>query len=119
MQKKSSGMAKDAFHSSGLRRHGEWAYFGPGLGICKRPEFRSNTAGDRGRLAGGLEAAEVGPVAPGEGTAQPHARLHGRVVDDIDRALVVGRARSEAREVAEVSARRKERGHAWDLGDLV
>src|SRR5688572_10291696 len=82
------------------------------LSVHQRAELRGNTAGDRCRLAAGLEAGEVGAVSPGEGTTQPHARLHGGVVNDIDGALVIRRALTVAGEVAQVTARREDGRHA-------
>ena len=52
----------------------------------------------------------------------PHSRtpaLQRRVVDDVDGALVVGRALAVPREVAEVAAGGEERRHARHLGDGV
>src|SRR5688572_18342767 len=93
-------------------RYGEWSHFRLGLGVRERSQLRRNPARDRGQLAPRLETREVGPVAPGERTAEPHARFDRRVVDDVDRALVVGRALLKPRKVAEVPACGKERRDA-------
>ena len=52
----------------------------------------------------------------------PHSRLPALMVgvmDDVDRALVVGRSLLEAREVAEIAAGREDRRHAGNLRDRV
>src|ERR1700730_6973487 len=79
---------------SGLRWPRKRPHLGLGLGIGEGAELRRNAAGDRRRFAAGLEAGEVRPVTPRDGTAQPNAGLDRGVMDDIDRALVVGGALS-------------------------
>src|SRR5262249_57328454 len=85
----------------------------------QRTELGGHAARDGGQLAGGLEAGEVRPIAPRERAAQPHTRLDRRVMDDVDRALVVGRALLKARKVAEVAACGEDRRDAGYLRDLV
>src|SRR5437867_12354162 len=93
--------------------------FGLWLGVGERTELGSDAARDGRRFAARLEAGEVGPVAPREGTAQPHSGLDRGVVHDVDRAFVVGRSLAIAREVSEIAARREHGSDAWYLGDLV
>ena len=58
------------------------------LRIGQRAELRSHAAGDGRRLTPGLEAGEVGTIAPGNRTAQPNARLQRGVMVDtpVDRS---------------------------------
>src|SRR5687767_1908411 len=105
--------------TSWLRCRREWTDFRLALGIGQRPELGGNAAGDRCGLSPGLETCEVGPIAPCERAAQADLGLHGGVMDDIDRTLVVWCALTEAREVTEISARREERCHAGDLRNLL
>ena len=66
------------------------------LRVLQRAKLGRDSAPDGGRLAHVLEAGEVGPVGPGERAAELLAGADGRVVDDVDQALVVGRALREA-----------------------
>src|SRR5262245_34309671 len=68
------------------------------LRVRQRPELRRDPARNRGRFTAGLEAREIGAIAPRKRTAQPDAGLDGRIVHDVDRALVVWRALAVARE---------------------
>src|SRR5262245_31240451 len=93
--------------SSDLRLRRERPGLGLGWRVGQRAELRGHAARDRGGLAAGLEAGEVRAVAPGERAAQPDAGLERGVVHDVDRPLVVGRALTEAGEVAEIAAGRE------------
>ena len=70
-------------------------------------EFRRHASSNRRRFAARLEAGEVRAIAPRERPAQPNAGFDRRIMHDVDRALVVGRALPETREVAEIAARRE------------
>src|ERR671918_382814 len=65
------------------RGDGKRSDLGPGLGIRERTELRGCSARNRGAFVARLEAREVGAVAPGQRTAQPHARLDRCVVHDV------------------------------------
>src|SRR5436190_24299784 len=85
------------------------------LAVRERPKFSSNTARDCGRFTAGLEAGEIGAVAPGEWSAQSHTGFDGGVMHDVDRALVVGRTLPIPGEVSEIAACRE---HGRDGGDF-
>src|SRR4029453_2168943 len=102
-----------------LRLHRQWTDFNLSLRIGQRPELGGNASRDRRRFAGRLEAGEVRTIPPREGTAQPHAGFERRVVDDIDRALVVWRALAIAGEIAKISTRREHGRNAGHFGDLI
>src|SRR3954471_9906836 len=72
------------------------------LRVGERPEFRADAAGDRRGFAAVLEAREIRAIAPRERSAEANTRLHGRVMDDVDGALVVGRALPIPRKVSEI-----------------
>src|SRR5262245_12630122 len=76
---------------------GKRASFRFGLCIGERSEFGGDAACNRGHLASGLEAGEVRSIAPRDRSAEADTGLEGRVVHDVDRALVVGRSLPEAR----------------------
>src|SRR5438445_2049989 len=102
-----------------LRHRGVRTDLGLALRVGERSKLGRDAARDCGGFAASLEAGEVRPIAPRERTAQPHLRLDRRVVDDVDRALVVGRALAVAREVAEIAARREHGGDAGNFRNLV
>src|SRR5262245_8440080 len=102
-----------------MSRLRERPYFGLALRVRERPQFCRNTTRDRGGLAARLEAREVRTVAPRNRSAQTNTRLQRRVMDDVDRALVVGCALPEPGEVPEITARGKQRRYARHLRDLV
>ena len=94
-------------------------HVGLALGIRQRSKLRGHATRDRRGLTPGLEAGEVGTIAPRNRATQTDARPERRVVDDVDGALVVGRALPEPGEVAEVAACRKQRRDTRHLRDLV
>src|SRR5947209_10559407 len=102
-----------------LRPRSEWPYLRLGLRISQLTELSSHAARDRGRLAARLKTGEIRPVAPGKRPAQPDTGFERGIMDDVDRALVVGRPLAVPGKIAEVAARGEDRGHARDLGDLV
>src|SRR3954463_15441650 len=99
---------------SGLCRLGEWSHLRLALRVRERAQFSGRAARDGRRLAAGLEAGEVGAIAPRKRAAQTNLGLDRSVVDDVDGPLVIGRSLSVAREVAEVPARREHSRHARD-----
>src|SRR5262249_43533989 len=111
--------ATSAAGARGARHRRERTDLRLALRIRQVAELGAHAAGDCGRLASGLEAGEVRPIAPRERTAQPDTGLDRGVVHDVDRALVVGRALAESREVAEVAARGEHRRDARHFRDLV
>jgi hypothetical protein len=64
--------------------------FGLALGIPQWTEFCRYASGNGGRLASCLKAAEVRPIAPRKWTAQSDVRLDRSIMNNIDRALIVG-----------------------------
>ena len=53
----------------------EWTHLRLCLGVRQQAELGGGTARNRSYFTPRLEAGEIGPVAPGQRTAQPHARL--------------------------------------------
>src|SRR5580698_8269497 len=88
------------------------AHFGLALRVLQRAQFGRYAAGNGGSLAAILKTRKIRPVAPCERTAQPLARSNRSVMHDVDQAFVVGCALLVAREIAEISAGRKDRGDA-------
>src|ERR1700733_3447703 len=99
-----------------LRRVG--SHFGLALRVLQRTQFGRNAARNGRRLTAVLETAEIGPVAPSERTAQPLARANRRVMHDIDQPLIIRCSLLVAREIAQISAGREDRGDAWNRSDF-
>src|SRR5919106_3851290 len=108
-------MDAGSWSGDGCKRSDFWL----ALRIRQRTKFRGGSARDRCGFVACLEAGEVGPVAPGQRTTQSHARLHRGVVNDVDRALVIGGSLLEARKVPEVAAGGEDRRDTRNLCDLV
>src|SRR6185312_6514188 len=91
-----------------------------GLALCvlQISKLSRDTARDGSSLARILEAREVGTIAPRERTTEALPGRQRGVVDNVDEALVVGRALAIAREIAEVSAGGEDRIHARNCCDL-
>src|SRR5579871_5527086 len=91
---------------------------------CERPDLRLtlrigvltelhlHAAGDGGHLVAGLEAGEVRTVPPRPRAAKLHAGFDGRVVHDVDLALVIRIALLVARKISEIAARSEDRMNA-------
>src|SRR5687767_1826247 len=75
---------------------GKRADFRLSLCVVEVAELGPCAARDLRHLVAGLEAREIRTVPPGKRTAQLHPGLDRGVVDDVDRALIVRRARREA-----------------------
>src|SRR5450631_2205557 len=92
--------------------------FGFGLRVLEGSKFVCDAAVDDRCLAAILEASEVRPAEPGEGATETLASFECGVVDDVDEALIVGRAFSVAGEISQVAAGGKDRGDAGNGCDL-
>ena len=58
--------------------------FGLALRVFERPEFVSDAACDGREFAASLEAREIRPVEPADGTAEPFVLRDRRIVHDVD-----------------------------------
>src|ERR1700733_15602343 len=94
------------------------ADFGFALCVLQRSQFGGNAAGNGCRLTRILEAGEIRAVAPCKRPAQPLSRTNRRVVYYVDQPFVVGCALLIAREIAQISAGCKDRGHTRNGGDF-
>src|SRR3954452_23935520 len=94
-------------HMLELRLLCEGADFYFALGVAQWAELGGDATGDGGGFTGVLEAGEVRPIPPGEGTAQTLAGADGGVMDGVDQPFIIGRALRVAREVSEIAAGRE------------